>query len=131
MQIGFIGLGRMGSNMVLNLLDHEIKVAAYNRSPKPIEEIAKKGAIPAYTIMELASKLPKRKIVWIMVTSSSVDYILEDLLPLLNKGDIIIDGGNSFYKDSIRRHNKLRSRGIYFLDVGTSGGVEGARHGAC
>ena len=131
MNIGFIGLGRMGYKMVLNLLDHNHKVIVYNRSPDPVLKIQKFGAIPSYNIYELINKLPKKKVIWIMVTSSAVDKIINDLIPFLNKGDIIIDGGNSYFKDSINRYNKLKKLGIDFIDVGTSGGVDGARHGAC
>ena len=131
MIIGFVGLGRMGFNMVLNLLDHKQKVVAYNRSSEKVKKIFKRGAIPAYSLQELVKKLPKRKIIWLMVTSKAVDAVLGDLIFLLSKGDIIIDGGNSFYKDSMRRYKKLKDHGIHFLDVGTSGGITGARHGAC
>ena len=129
--VGFIGLGRMGSRMVMNLLDKKQKVVVYNRSPEPVRELSKKGAIPSYSLHEFVSKLSNKKIIWIMVTSSAVDSIIADLISLLSKGDIIIDGGNSYYKDSIRRYNKLKEHGINFVDVGTSGGLESARHGAC
>ena len=131
MTIGFIGLGRMGKNMVLNLLDHKQQVVVYDRHQKPTKEMEKFGATPSYTLNELVDKLPKRKIVWIMITSSAVDEILKKIVPLLKKEDIIIDGGNSYFKDSIRRYNELRKKGIHFVDVGTSGGMEGARNGAC
>lgn len=131
MNIGFIGLCRIGYNMVLNLLDHDHKVVVYNRSPDPVLKIQKFGAIPSYNIYELVSKLPKKKVIWIMVTSSAVDKIINDLIPFLNKGDIIIDGGNSYFKDSINRFNKLKKLGVNFVDVGTSGGIDGARNGAC
>lgn len=132
MKIGFIGLGRMGFNMVLNLKDHGIGVVACNRSRKPVDKIKKYGVEAAYSIEELIGKLPKQKIIWIMVTAGNpVDLVIEELLPYLKKWDIIIDGGNSFYKDSIRRHDYLKKKGIDFLDIGTSGGLKGARCGAC
>ena len=132
MKIGFIGLGRMGFNMVLNLNDHKINVVAYDRTPAHVNEIKKKKIEGANSIKELIEKLPKQKIVWIMITAGSpVDSIIEQLLPYLNKNDIIIDGGNSFYKDSARRYNSLKAKGIHFLDIGTSGGLSGARYGAC
>jgi 6-phosphogluconate dehydrogenase len=132
MKIGFIGLGRMGSNMVLNILSKKHDVVAYNRSPEPVRKIARRGAIPAYSIEELVRKLPKRKIVFIMVTAGkAVDEIIGNLANHLKKGDIVIDSGNSFYLDSVRRAKKLKRKGISFLDVGTSGGVSGARYGAC
>lgn len=132
MKIGFIGLGRMGFNMALNLKDHGIGVVACNRSREPVDKIKKYGIEAAYSIKELMNKLPKQKIVWVMVTAGkAVDLVIGEILPFLNKGDIIIDGGNSFYKDSIRRHNYLKRKGINFLDIGTSGGLKGARCGAC
>ncbi len=132
MKIGFIGLGRMGYNMVLNLLDHKNKVVVYNRSPEKTKKIVKKGAIGAFSVNELIEKLPSPKIIWLMVVAGKpVDDMIKKLLPHLKKGDIIIDGGNSYYKDSIRRYNMLRKKGIKFLDTGTSGGMEGARQGAC
>src|SRR3989344_2525516 len=132
MKIGFIGLGRMGFNMVLNLKDHKIGVIAYNRSPEPIKEIKKKKVEVAFSIGELMKKLPKQKIIWIMVTAGApVDAVIEEILPYLKPNDIVIDGGNSFYKDSVRRYSYLKSRKINFLDIGTSGGLSGARYGAC
>ncbi len=132
MKLGFIGLGRMGFNMVLNLKDHKIDVVAHNRSPEPVKEIKKKGIEVAYSIDELMKKLPKQKIIWIMVTAGKpVDAVIKEILPCLNPNDIIIDGGNSFYKDSTRRHNYLKKKKIDYLDIGTSGGLNGARYGAC
>ena len=132
MKIGFIGLGRMGFNIVLNLKDHKINVVAYNRSPEPVNEIKKKKVEVAYSVRELIGKLPKQKIIWVMVTAGKpVDDVIEEILPHLSKDDIVIDGGNSFYKDSVRRCNYLNSKGINFLDIGTSGGLSGARYGAC
>lgn len=131
--IGFVGLGRMGNNMVLNLLDKKKKVVAYNRSPEKVKKIAKRGAIPSYSIEEMFSKLgDKNRIIWLMVPAGKpVDEILNEMRDFLKRGDIIIDGGNSYYKDSINRAKMLEKKGVYFLDVGTSGGISGARHGAC
>ena len=130
--IGFIGLGRMGSNMVLNLLDHKYKVVAYNRSPEPTKKIAKTGAISSFSVKEFISKLKSKRVIWLMVPAGKpVDDLIKKLIPLLSKGDIIIDGGNSLYLDSIKRYNILKKNGINFLDCGTSGGIEGARKGAC
>jgi len=133
MKIGFIGLGRMGSNMVMNLAEHNHKVIINNRSEKPIKKLSKrKNVFAAYTVPEIIKQLPKQKIIWIMVKSGSpVDSIIENLLPHLKKDDIIIDGGNSYFKDSQRRYKYLKKKGINFLDCGVSGGMEGARHGAC
>lgn len=132
MKIGFIGLGRMGFNIVLNLHDKKIPVVAYNRSPEPIKKMKKYDVSVAFSVKKLIDKLPKQKIIWIMVTAGEpVDLVIDELIPHLNANDIIIDGGNSFYKDSIRRYNKLKNKKIHFLDIGTSGGLTGARHGAC
>jgi len=132
MKIGFIGLGRMGNNMVLNLLENNHKIVVNNRSPEPIKKLAKKGAIPAFNLKELFENLPKQKIIWLMIPAGKpVDDILKKITPFMKKGDIIIDGGNSFFKDSIKRYKKFKKNKIGYLDCGTSGGMEGARHGAC
>ncbi len=131
MKLGFIGLGKMGYNMVLNLLEHGHEVVVYDKIPDPIRELAKKGAIPAYSLEELRKKLPAPRVNWLMIPSQHVDSSLTELTPYLQRGDILIDGGNSYFEDSIRRYNELKKRGIHFLDCGTSGGMEGARHGAC
>jgi len=132
MKIGYIGLGKMGFNIVLNLHDKKVDVIAYNRSPEPVKEIKKYGIEVAYSIKELVKKLPQQKVIWMMVTAGKpVDLVINELLPYLKEDDIIIDGGNSFYKDSIRRYNQLKYKKINFVDIGTSGGLKGARHGAC
>ncbi len=139
-QIGFIGLGRMGKNIALNLLEHNIEVIAWNRSEKPREELREEAdvlsngsenLIITETTDQLIEKLDTPRIIWLMVSAEAVDAVLTDLIPKLSKGDIIIDGGNSFYQDSIKRGQQLAEKGIHFMDVGTSGGVEGARTGAC
>jgi len=122
----------MGFNVVLNLKDHKVDVVAYNRSPEPVKKIKKYRVKIAFSIKELVEKLPKQKIIWMMVTAGKpVDAVIKGLLPYLKKDDIIIDGGNSFYKDSIRRYKYLKNKKINFLDIGTSGGLSGARYGAC
>ncbi len=129
--IGIIGLGKMGSMLAENLLDHKYNVIAHNRSPEPVRKITKKGAKPAFTIPELVTQLPKQKIILISITAGpAVDAVLNSLKPYLRKGDIIIDSGNNFYKDSIRRYKELKKLGVSFMDMGTSGGLSGARHGA-
>lgn len=129
--VGLIGLGKMGSLMVENLLDHKYKVIAHNRSPEPIRRIVRKGAKSAYTIEEFTTKLKSPRIIILMVTAGKpVDMVLKSLIPYLTKGDIIIDGGNNYYKDSIRRYKLLKKMGINFLDMGTSGGLIGAKNGA-
>jgi 6-phosphogluconate dehydrogenase len=129
-EIGFIGLGRMGLNMATHLVESEYRVVGYNRSEEPRKEAAEVGITVAASVAELVTELPSPRVVWLMVTSSAVDTVLQELLPLLTAGDTIIDGGNSFYQDSLRRHAELRAREINFLDCGTSGGMSGARHGA-
>jgi len=132
LKIGFIGLGRMGSNMVLNLLDHDYEVVVYNRTKEKMAEAVNYGATPSSSLFELVNLLPDRKVIWLMVNAGeALDQVLAELTPLLNKGDIVIDGGNSYYKDSQARYEKLKQSGISFMDCGTSGGMGGARSGAC
>ena len=132
MKLGFIGLGRMGKNMVLHLLEGGIEVVAWNRSPGPREEVAKAGALVVETLDELVDKLKPPRNIWLMVTAGEVvDEALNELSGKLSPNDLIIDGGNSYYKDTIRRGEMLAKKGIHFMDVGTSGGIESARSGAC
>lgn len=131
LKIGFIGLGRMGSNMVLNLLEHDNEVVVYNRTPEKMAEVVKYGAIPTSSVSELISFLPKKKVVWLMVTAAALDQVIDEVVPFLKKGDIVVDGGNCYYKDTQARYEKLKKLGISFMDCGTSGGMGGARHGAC
>src|SRR3989344_78780 len=129
--IGIVGLGKMGGNIALNLLSKNYSVIAYNRSPEKTKQLAKQGAIPCYSLDELAEKTKSPRIILLMLTAGQpVDNTLKYLMPYLKKGDIIIDGGNSFYKDSIKHYNMLKNKGINFIDIGISGGIEGARHGA-
>lgn len=129
--IGYIGLGKMGKGMVENLLEKKWDVVAFNRTPTATDEVAQKGAIPAYTLTEVVEKLASPRLVWLMVPHQAVDEVLEELVPLLSDGDTVIDGGNSFYKDSMRHADELAKKNIHFLDAGTSGGPHGARMGAC
>lgn len=132
MEIGIIGLGKMGYNLALNIKDHHHRVVAYNRTREKIKEAEAEGLIGAYSVKELVSKLSVPRIIWLMVPAGDpVDEMIENLAPLLDKGDIIIDGGNSNYKDTLRRYETLKGKNLHFVDVGTSGGVEGARNGAC
>ncbi|SEN47429.1 phosphogluconate dehydrogenase (NAD(+)-dependent, decarboxylating) [Lihuaxuella thermophila] len=132
MKLGMIGLGKMGFNLVLNLLDHQHEVVAYDVIPEPAQKLAQQGAIPADSIEDLVNKLPAPRVVWMMVPAGEiVDQVLEQLIPHLREGDIVIDGGNSNYKDTLARAAKLEAKGLYFMDVGTSGGISGARHGGC
>lgn len=129
-EIGFIGLGRMGLNMVTRLVAQEYRVVGYDRGEAACAEALSVGVSVAASPAELVSALSSPRTVWLMVTSSAVEAVLEELVPLLALGDTIIDGGNSFYKDSLRRHTELSAQGINFLDCGTSGGMLGARQGA-
>lgn len=132
MKIGFIGLGKMGYNMVLRLLNDKHEVVVYNRDENKTKDIAAKGAIPSFSLEELVSKLPERKVVWLMVPAGKpVDENLDKLLSLLSKDDIIIDGGNSYWRETQQRAEKAAAKGIHFLDCGTSGGVWGLQNGYC
>ncbi|MCH7902586.1 NAD(P)-binding domain-containing protein [archaeon] len=113
-QIGFIGLGRMGSHMVLNLIDKKYKVVVYNRSPEPVKKLSKKNnVIASYDLEEFVGKIPKPRVVWIMITAGkAIDSVIDKLTSLLSKGDTIIDGGNSFYEDSIKRYEKLKKKNM-------------------
>jgi len=132
MQIGMIGLGRMGMNMGLRLLLGRHKVVAYNRTPEKVNEVVKKGAKGAYTLEELVATLKPPRHIWIMLPAGMpVDDTVSKLKGLLQKGDTIIDGGNSFYKDDIRREQQLRPLGIHYMDAGVSGGIWGLKIGYC
>ncbi len=131
MQLGMIGLGRMGANMVRRLLKGGVECVVFNRSPKPVEELAKEGATGAADLGDLVAKLKTPRAIWLMVPAAVVDETISELLPHLEKGDTIIDGGNSYYVDDIRRSNELAAKGIHYVDVGTSGGVWGLERGYC
>lgn len=132
MEIGFIGLGRMGANMVRRLLQGGHRVVAWNRTAEKTTEIVSEGAEGAYSLQELVEKLQTPRIVWTMVPAGqATDDMINDLVPLLSQGDIIIDGGNSNYKDSIRRGKDLIAKGFQFMDAGTSGGIWGLKVGYC
>lgn len=131
MKVGLIGLGKMGFNLGQNLLEHGHEVVAYDVNADAVAELGTKGAAGTASLAELVSKLDAPRIAWVMVPHQFVDSVIAELTPLLSKGDIIIEAGNSHYKESIRRHDELAQSGIYYLDAGTSGGMEGARNGAC
>ncbi len=132
---GVIGLGAMGRNVVRNLLSQGQRVVVYNRTHERVDEMVREGAVGAESVRELASLLSRPRLVWLMVAAgTAVDETLfggDGLAEHLDAGDVIIDGGNSFYRDSIRRADKLKDRHIHYLDVGASGGLEGARNGLC
>ena len=131
MQLGMVGLGRMGSNMARRLLKGGHDCVVYNRSPKPVEELVKEKAVGTTSLKDLAGKLKKPRAVWLMVPAATVDSIIGSILPDLDPGDILIDGGNSYYVDDIRRAKELASKQIHYVDVGTSGGIWGLERGYC
>ena len=131
MKLGYIGLGKMGANMVERFLEKGHEVVAYDRNEDAVKAAKNKGAQTADTLAVLIAALPLPRLVWIMVPYQAVDEVLKELTPLLAPGDVVVDGGNSPYRESIRRAKELEARGIDFLDVGVSGGPAGARNGAC
>ena len=131
MQLGMIGLGRMGANMVRRLQKAGHKCVVYDRSPETVKELAGEGATGASSIEDFIGKLQKPRAIWLMVPAAVVDATIASLLPKLEKDDILIDGGNSYYIDDIRRAKELAPRGIHYVDVGTSGGVWGLERGYC
>ncbi|MEE9220238.1 MAG: NAD(P)-binding domain-containing protein, partial [candidate division NC10 bacterium] len=120
MQLGMIGLGRMGANMVRRLMRGGHECVVYDRSPEAIKEQAKEGAVGASSLDDFVSKLKKPRIVWMMVPAAVVDKVIKDFVGRLEKDDILIDGGNSYYRDDIRRAKELKPKGIHYVDVGTS-----------
>ncbi|MCL4800106.1 MAG: decarboxylating 6-phosphogluconate dehydrogenase [Burkholderiales bacterium] len=131
MQIAMIGLGRMGANMVRRLMRAGHECVVHDVSPEAVETLAREGAVPARSLAELAAKVARPRAVWMMVPAGLVDRVVDDLVPLLSKGDAVIDGGNSHYRDAIRRARSLATAGLRFVDVGTSGGVWGLERGYC
>lgn len=132
MQVGIIGLGKMGFNLALNLKRNNYQVVAQDVNTDFVSKIGQEGIETAYTVEELCQKLTDRRVIWLMVPAGEiVDAVIVSLLPYLSKNDIIIDGGNSNYNDSKRRYAQLKEHGIDFLDCGTSGGTSGALNGAC
>jgi len=131
MQLGMIGLGRMGANMVHRLLAGGHQCVVYDRSPKTVEELTRAKAIGASSTADLVKKLETPRAVWLMVPAAAVDATIAELAPQLTPGDILIDGGNSYYIDDIRRAQELARQRIHYVDVGTSGGVWGRERGYC
>ena len=131
MQLGMIGLGRMGANMVRRLLRGRHQCVVFNRSPKPVKELVQEGAAGSDSLADFAKQLAKPRAIWLMVPAAAVDQSITDLLPHLEDGDILIDGGNSYYLDDIRRAKELAPKKIHYVDVGTSGGVWGLDRGYC
>jgi 6-phosphogluconate dehydrogenase len=131
MQLGMVGLGRMGANMVRRLLKGGHQCVVFDRSPKIVEELVGEKAAGAADIRDLVKQLAKPRVVWLMVPAAIVDQEIAEISPYLESGDILIDGGNSYYVDDIRRAKELQTRRIHYVDVGTSGGVWGLERGYC
>ena len=131
MQLGMIGLGRMGANLVRRLMRDGHECVVYDVNADAVKELAGEGAVGATTLEELVGKLTKPRAAWIMVPAAVVDSTLEQLVPLLDADDIVIDGGNSYYHDDLRRARDLAEKKIHYVDVGTSGGVFGLERGFC
>jgi 6-phosphogluconate dehydrogenase len=131
MQLGMIGLGRMGANMVRRLIRGGHDCVVFDRSPAAVQELAKEKAAGAASLEDFVKKLQKPRVVWLMVPAAVVDNTIADVLPHLEREDIVIDGGNSYYIDDIRRAKALAPKGVHYVDVGTSGGVWGLERGYC
>ncbi len=131
MQVGMIGLGRMGANMVRRLLAGGHQCVVFNRSPKAVQELVAERAVGSSSLVDFVEKLAKPRAVWLMVPAAVVDQTIADLLSYLERDDTLIDGGNSYYVDDIRRAKELAPKGIHYVDVGTSGGVWGLERGYC
>jgi 6-phosphogluconate dehydrogenase len=131
MQLGMIGLGRMGANMVRRLIKGGHQCVVFDMSPKAVQELVQEKAVGASSLADFVKKLEKPRAVWLMVPAAVVDKTIADLVPALERGDILIDGGNSYYIDDIRRAKELAAKEIHYVDVGTSGGVWGLERGYC
>ena len=131
MQLGMIGLGRMGANMVRRLIRGGHECVVFDMSPKSVEDLAKEKATGSSSLADMVKKLKAPRAIWLMVPAAVVDHSIADLVPLLEPGDILIDGGNSYYIDDIRRAKELSAKKIHYVDVGTSGGVWGLERGYC
>src|SRR5262245_61385670 len=131
MQLGMIGLGRMGANMVRRLIKDGHTCVVFDRSPEAVSTLAKEKAVGAASVADFVKRLKAPRALWLMVPAAVVDETITDLLPLLDAGDILIDGGNSYYVDDIRRAKELAAKRIHYVDVGTSGGVWGLERGYC
>jgi 6-phosphogluconate dehydrogenase len=132
MKIGLVGLGKMGFHLGLNMMDHGHEVVAFDVNTEAVARFATGGGVITTSLEDLIGKLPSPRIVWLMVPQGKIiDDLLADMKSSLQAGDIVIEAGNSHYKDSLRRAGELTAAGIHYFDVGTSGGIDGARHGAC
>jgi len=131
MQIGMIGLGRMGGNMVRRLMQGGHECVVYNRHVAAIKQLQNEGAVGTVSLQEFIARISKPRAVWLMAPATAVDEMLSQLAPLLEAGDIVIDGGNSYYRDDMRRAAELQQKGLHYVDVGTSGGIAGLERGYC
>jgi 6-phosphogluconate dehydrogenase len=131
MELGMIGLGRMGTNMVRRLRQAGHQCVVYDLDPKAVDALAKEEAVGSKSIEELAQKLKRPRAIWMMVPAAAIDHTLAGLVPFLESDDVVIDGGNSYYRDDLRRAAELRPKGIRYVDVGTSGGIWGSERGYC
>src|SRR6204780_5427397 len=131
MQLGMVGLGRMGSNMVKRLLNNGHTAVVYDRSAQVVQDLEKQKAVGASSLADMVAKLAKPRAIWLMIPAAVVDQTIAEIAPHLESGDILIDGGNSYYIDDIRRSGTLAPKGIQYVDVGTSGGVWGLERGYC
>ncbi|PIZ46099.1 6-phosphogluconate dehydrogenase (decarboxylating) [candidate division WWE3 bacterium CG_4_10_14_0_2_um_filter_41_14] len=132
MQLGYVGLGKMGKNMVLRLHEKNVNVVAWNRSQQPREVVSHVGVTTVEHLEDLPNKLASPRIIWLMLPAGEItDNAIQTLLPHISPGDLIIDGANSYYKDTLRRKEKVLKAEVRFMDIGVSGGPEGARNGAC
>ena len=131
MEIGMIGLGRMGASMVRRLLRAGHPCLVYDIHPQTVQALVKEGAVGAASLQDLVHKLRKPRALWLMIPAAAVEPTLQALVPLLKRGDVVIDGGNSHYHDDIRRDAELKPKGLHYVDVGTSGGVWGMERGYC
>src|SRR6266480_414350 len=131
-QLGMVGLGRMGANMVRRLMGGGHECVVFNRAPEPIKVLSGEGAVPSDSLQDLASKLTPPRTVWAMVPAGEItEQVVHDVADQLEEGDAIVDGGNSYYRDDIRRAKEFAERGIDYIDCGTSGGVFGLDRGYC
>jgi 6-phosphogluconate dehydrogenase len=131
MELGMIGLGRMGANMVERLIKAGHQCAVYDNHPDVVQQLVGKGAKGATDLSAFVKTLSKPRAVWLMLPAAAVDPVLHALVPLLEPGDIVIEGGNSYYHDDIRRAGELKTKGLHYIDVGVSGGVWGLERGYC
>lgn len=131
MQLGMIGLGRMGANMVRRLIKGGHECVVFDRSQKAVQGLVQEKAVGSSSLQEFSKKLEKPRVIWMMIPAAVVDEMISEIVPFIEPGDILIDGGNSYYVDDIRRAKELAAKGIHYVDVGTSGGVWGLERGYC